>query len=302
MNPAIKNLSRIVQEIEVAPNPDSLDVNSMMEHYMLVMGWALYVLRLSVALDPSNGKNPGFERDQAVLVGLMVRVVKLYEAFYQNIAKRQLEVCGILLRTLIETEYKLSYLILRAQQGYGVGNFFISSYKSEKQMLQYFHQLSKERELKPIENRMLRSVERELLEEEISEDELLANKNWNLDGRNVRDILKYLKSDHLYPFAYGGPSRWVHGGWGELRRYHLHLEKNGRYSPRLDYGDPDPRFVGPTTITSLKLAKDFLGWSHDGEEEAVTFVIDQVLQHVVALEQSHEAMLQNRYRDRDAHY
>jgi hypothetical protein len=72
------------------------------------------------------------------------------------------------------------------------------------------------------------------------------------------------------------------------------LEENGRYSPRLEYGDPDPRFAGPTTITSLELAKDLLGWSHGGEEELVTFVIDQILQHVVSLEQSHEAMLQNR--------
>ncbi len=291
MDAAIENLGRIIQAIEDAPNPDSLDVDSMMKHYMDVMGWALYVLRLSVALDPSKGKNDGFEREEAVLVGLMVRVVKLYEAFYQNVAKRQLEICGILLRTLSETEFKLRYLILKAREGFGVGNFFLVSYKSEKQMLTYFSQLQKERELEPIETRMLRSIEKELLEEKITKEELLANKNWNLDGKNVRDILKSLDADHLYPFAYGGPSRWVHGGWGELRRYHLHKEVPGRDSPRLDFGDPDPRFAGPTTITSLELAKDFLNWSHAGEEEAVTFVIDQVLQHVIALENSHEATL-----------
>lgn len=291
MNAAIENLGRIIRAIEDAPNPNSLDVDSMMKHYMDVMSWALYVLRLSVALDPSKGENSGFEREEAVLVGLMVRVVKLYEAFYQNIAKRQLEICGILLRTLSETEFKLRYLILKAREGSGVGNFFLASYKSEKQMLTYFSQLQEQRELEPIEIRMLHSIEKELSEEKILKEELLANKSWNLDGKSVRDILKSLDADHLYPFAYGGPSRWVHGGWGELHRYHLHKEENGRYSPRLDFGDPDPRFSGPATIKSLELAKDFLGWSHAGEEEAVTFVIDLVLQHVIALENSHEATL-----------
>jgi hypothetical protein len=291
MDAAIENLARIVQGVEDAPNPDSLDVDSMMKHYMDVMGWSLYLLRLSVALDPSKGKNAGFKREDAVLVGLMVRVVKLYEAFYQNVAKRQLEVCGILLRTLNETEYKLQYLILRTREGHGVGNFFIASYKPEKQMLDYLSQLNEERELEPIETRMLRSIERELSEEGISIEDLLANKNWNQDGKNVRDILKYLDADHLYPFAYGAPSCWVHGGWGELRRYHLNKEKDGRYTPRLDFGDPDPRFAGPVTITCLELAKDFIAWAHGGKEAAVTYVIDQVMQHVFALEQSHEATL-----------
>ncbi len=291
MDAAIENLDRIVKGIEEAPCPGSLDVDSMMTHYMDVMGWALYVLRLSVALDPSKGKNAGFKREDAVLVGLMVRVVKLYEAFYQNVAKRQLEVCGILLRTLTETEFKLRYLILRAREGYGVGNFFIGSYKSEKQMLDYFRQLKEVRELEPIETRMLRSIEKELLEEGISEADLLANRNWNLDGKNIREILEYLHLEHLYPFAYAGPSRWIHGGWGELRRYHLIKENDERYYPRLDFGDPDPRFAGPTTITCLELAKDFLVWSHDGDEEMVTFVINQILQHVLALEKSHEATL-----------
>lgn len=291
MDEAIENLDGIIQAIENAPNPDSLDSDSMMKHYMDVMAWALYVLRLSVALDPSKGQNAGFDRDEAVLVGLMVRIVKLYEAFYQNVAKRQLEVCGILLRTLTETEFKLRYLILKARERSGIGNFLLASYKSEKQMLAYFSQLQEERELEPIETRMLHSIEKELSEEGISKEELLANKNWNLDGKNMRDILKSLDVEHLYPFAYGGPSRWVHGGWGELNRYHLLKEKNGRYSPRLNFGDPDPRFAGPTTITSLEIAKEFLDWSHAGEEEVVTFVIDQLLQHVLALEHSHEATL-----------
>lgn len=291
MDATIENLGRIVQGIEDAPTPESLDVDSMMKHYMGVMGWGLYLLRLSVALDPSKGKISGFERDEAVLVGLMVRVVKLFEAFYQNVAKRQLEICGILLRALSETEFKLRYLILRAREGHGVGNFYIASYKSEKQMLEYFSQLKKERELQPIEIRMLRSIERELSEEGISKDELLTNKTWNLDGKNVRDLLKYLDADHLYPFAYSGPSRWVHGGWGELRRYHLFKEPEGAYTPRLDFGDPDPRFAGPPTIMCLELAKDFLSWAHSEPEEVVTFVINQVLQHVYALEQSHEATL-----------
>lgn len=197
MDVAIENLGRIIQGVEHAPTPESLDSDSMMMHYMDVMGWALYLLRLSVALDPSKGQNSGFDRDEAVLVGLMVRVVKLFDAFYQNVAKRQLEICGILLRTLSETEIKLRYLILRAREGHGVGNFFIASYKSEKQMLEYFSQLQKVRELRPIEIRMLRSIERELSEEGISKEDLLANKTWNLDGKNVLALLKYLNADHL---------------------------------------------------------------------------------------------------------
>ena len=143
-------------------------------------------------------------------------------------------------------------------------------------MLEYFESLETERELIPIEKRMKRSITREIEEEGISKEQLLGNRNWNMDGLDVRSMLRKLDCDHLYPFMYGGASRWVHGGWSEFRRYHL-VKNDGSYKPRLDYGDPDPRIPGPVTQIHLELAKEYLDWAESDPDAIVSGVIDLLL-------------------------
>lgn len=285
-----KNLESIVTGIGKAPDPNTLDDSKMIVHYMEVMGWTLYILRLCAGLEPDgHGEEKTYTRDEAVIVGHMVRIAKLYDGFYQNVAKRQLEFCGIFMRLLSETEIKLRYLLSHSSEA-TANNFVLASYKPEKQMLQYFEELESSRELIPIEARMKRSILREIEEEGISREELLQNKRWDLDGLNIRAMLKKLDHDHLYPFMYGGASRWVHGGWSEFRRYHL-VKKGEGYQPRLDYGDPDPRITGPVTQVCLEIAQDYLSWAGSDPDDVVDRIIKILLEHVQSLEQAHESSM-----------
>lgn len=281
-------MASIVTEIGKAPDPSTLDDSKMMIHYMEVMGWVLYILRICVGLEPvSHREEKTYTRDEAVIVGHMVRITKLYDGFCQNAAKRQLEFCGIFMRLLSETEIKLRYLFGHGTEA-TASNFVLASYKTEKQMLQYFEGLESNRELIPIEARMKRSILREIDEEGISKEELLKNKHWNMDGLDIRAMLKKLDHDHLYPFMYGGASRWVHGGWPEFRRYHLEKKGEG-YQPRLDYGDPGPEITGPVTQVCLEIAQEYLGWAGSDPDGLVDQIISMLLKHVRSLEQVHES-------------
>src|SRR5690554_1627360 len=83
-----KNLLSMTAKIENSPDPEKISENQMMDHYMNVMSWAVYLLRLCVAMVPNpEEEERSFSRDKAIIVGHMVRIAKLYDGFSQNVAK-----------------------------------------------------------------------------------------------------------------------------------------------------------------------------------------------------------------------
>lgn len=290
MKEIIDNLLNINKKLESAPDPTNMDNNEMMHHYMEVMGASLYLLRICVSLSPSAKVcEEGYEKNDAVIVGQMVRFAKLYEGFYQHVAKNQLEFAGIFMRLLAESEIKIRYL-LKFKSTELTNSFILSSYKAEMEMLRHINKVLRERELIPIEKRMKASIENELIKEGIDINDLLANQKWNMDGKTIKAMLKDLDLEDMYPFMYGGPSRWVHGGWTEMIRCHL-VKENDHYKPRLDYGTPEPRTTGPTTLASLYLALEYIVWSGGDTTGDVQFTINKVVEYVRSLEQAHESKL-----------
>lgn len=289
-DPLRKNLAEIAGWIREAPPPEAFrDENEAMGFFMGAMKRTLYLLRVAAGLAPNEEVSTrGYVKRHAIIVGHMVRMAKLYDAFYMHVAKRELEIAGIFMRLICETDIRILYFLNAKSKAFR--SYVLTSYRSERQMLIDLEKKSKERALIPIEKRILRAIKRDLKQDGISLNELRNNRNWKIDRRDVRGMLKALGREQEYSYTFGSTSRWVHGGWLELKYYHL--QKNGRfYQPRLDYGDPDLRIVCPITFICLDTLIQFLRWSKGDPDGIVEEIARMMFDIVFRLDAHHEAGL-----------
>lgn len=291
MDALTRNLSDIARWISTAPTPSTFATETDFMRFLLeAMGRALYLLRAGVALAPNETvQAKGYMKRQAVVVGHMVRLTKLFDGFYLHVAKRQLELAGVMLRLISETEIRLSYLLTKATP-HSYKSFILASYRADRESLADLEAKAKARKLMPIEKRIRGSILRHLRRDGITRTKLMQNRVWELDGKNVRELLRDLGRQDYYSYSFGSSSRWVHGSWQELYHYHLHKVGN-RFLPRLDYGDPDTRKAAPTTIICLESLLAYLTWSKGDPSGAVRQLVAKLRDLLARLDQEHERRL-----------
>lgn len=288
MDALTRNLIDIAKWTESAPDPQSFKSESdFMKFLVEAMGRALYLLRVGVAAAP-NGRvaEHGYIKRHAVIVGHMVRLAKLFDGFCQHIANRELELAGIMQRLIAETEVRLEYLITKAGP-HSYKSFVLASYRADKESLVDLERKAISRKLIPIEKRIRGSILKHIRRDGISRKRLLQNKTWEVDGKNFRAQLNDLGRGLEYSYFFGSSSQWIHGTWQELYHYHLE-EKNSRFLPRLDFGDPDTRTAAPVTAACLDTLLLYLRWSKGDPGGALSAPVHKLLGLVQAIDAEHE--------------
>jgi hypothetical protein len=290
MEDLIRNISSIRAWLDQAPTPETFtSEDSLMKHLVEdVMSRSMYLLRICVSLAPSEKAGiKGYTKHRAVILGHMVRIVKLYDGFCMHVAKRQLELAEIFIRLINETVVRMLYILRCGNQKQAIRSFILTSYKAERQSIKDLKSKQAQRPLIPIEKRMLRSMTRNIREDGITQKELFSNKNWKVDGKDVASMLRHLGSEWQYSYGFGGSSRFIHGNWMEMKR--RHLTRNGAYyQPKLTFSDPDLRIATPITIEVLDASLKYLHWSKADPDNFVKGLIADFIKYVLILDKYHE--------------
>jgi hypothetical protein len=257
-----------------------------------VMNHAHFLLRIGISLAPTDIQaDRGVTRRTAIVLGHLVRIHKLYDALRCHAAQRQRDICLILTRLLVESASKAEYLMKAGRSSFR--SFVLTSYRPEKEMLEDLRRKSTLRRPLPIERRMVSSVRNNLKEDRLSLKELMANRRWELDGKNFRQILSDLGRDMEYVYGFGSGSHFVHGDWFDLKLHHLR-RVNGRYEPDWEGPTPDPRGVCPVTDLCLSSLLAFIRWRRSDPDRVVVPIIQRVLEVTRSLDDAHELSLQRR--------
>ena len=256
-----------------------------------LMRWTNDLIQIGVAMVRSKKEeSTGKTRPKAIIVGLMVRLGKLYHAFLQHVEGGQEDIASIFARLIFETEVKMSYLIANPQSWRG---YILTSFRFERELLQDLRTKAKSRKLIPIENRIQQSIRRTLRQERITEKELIACKWQDIDGKNFRGLLHSLGRDQEYAYGFASSSRNIHGGWLDLKRYHLKKRLYG-YQPNIYFRSPYPRFAGPLTFRVLEGLLAYISWSRTDRLGAVTLLSEQLKKDVKKVDDMHERILSGR--------
>ena len=152
------NIVEIDKWIDDAQPPTELESNDdFMRFSVEVMRRCLYLLRLGSSLVPYRKKvQQGYAKHGAIIVGHMVRIVKLYEGAAIHISQRQCELALVFFRLIWETAVRLTYLISSQDKRRSCQSFIIASYKPEREALRDLRVKEAKRSLLPIERRIRR--------------------------------------------------------------------------------------------------------------------------------------------------
>lgn len=291
-----ENIAKVDQWIKNFPDPKILRTNDeFMILWVELMSNVLYLLKVGATISRNSKISiTGETKHRAIIIGLMVRMTKLYDGFIKHIADRELELALIFVRLISETEVKINYFINSTNKNKTFTSYILSSYKSEKERLKDLKSKSKLRKLIPIEKSMLQSIKARLKNDSISQKKLLANKVWEIDGKNFKGILEHLKRELEYAYVFGGMSHFVHGSWHDISFYHL--EKiNKRYFPKLEYSTPDPRITSSITILVLNRFLEYLKWNKIDQESPFVNLVKSMLELVYRFDEPYEKLLNKHY-------
>lgn len=275
METIIKNLDSVKAWLSNPFPPKHSSDDDYMRYVMEMMSYAHYLIKVSASMAPSQVvAERGYTKNRAIVVGHVVRLVKLYHSFTTHIGKRELQIAYIIVRLIYECIIKMKYLFL-AKRG-AFRSFILTSYRAEKEILENLDLIKSQRPLMNVEKVIINKIKRRLRADRISLRQLKANRNWKLDGKDFKQILVSVKKEIDYPFLFGQGSSFIHGNWYEMSIFNLN--KKGRYYlPELDFGDPDPRIALPVTIASLHSANDFLRWNNSDPDKYVRSIIQNLV-------------------------
>ena len=239
-----------------------------------------------------KGNPRNWNRNEAILGGLMVRINKLQISIFDQICQNHMEIAVILFRCLAESLINLEYLLKRDSEEL-FDEYIEYSLREEKRLLNKIDENIAKRGFEvPIENRMRHSIDRAFKTSSFSPAQVHETK-WKPWGEKIYERAKTLGMEREYFGLFSLPSHAVHGNWQDLITYHLNYQ-NGDFSPRTEWGYPRPQPVFVAALLSAKANKLYLNEIIPpcADKDQINELLDDIVVRVHVTDELHEQFLQ----------
>ena len=233
-----------------------------------------------------------WERNEAILGGLMVRISKLQLALLDQICQKRLEIAFIIDRCLSESLINLKYLLQRDNDNL-FDEYIEYSLREEKRLLKRIEEnITKRGHELPIESRMIDSI-RQAFETSSFTPEQVDETKWKPWGEKIYERAKSIGMEDAYFALFSLPSHMVHGNWQDLIAYHLKHE-NGEFSPRIQWSYPSPEMLIAPVLLSANVNKLYLNEiiSESTDKAQINNRLDDVIRRFRIVDELHEQFLQ----------
>lgn len=239
----------------------------------------------------ANNTPQQWDRDEAILGGLMIRLTKLQSGFLDQVCQKRRELVEILSRCLAETIINLTYL-LNGKSSKLFDEFVEYSLREEKRMLNRVNQNIKERgnEL-PIEKRIKKSIDR-AFKLSLLTPEQVDESNYEPWGEKIYKRAKAAKIEYVYD-VFSSHNHYVHGNWQDLLFHHID-DVGNRFIPKPDWSYIRPQPIFALAIFSVDVDRLYLFQNFpDGKDKKMlTDLLDDALNRIIQVDRLHEAFLQ----------
>jgi hypothetical protein len=247
---------------------------------------------LAASLLPGSTRK--WDRDQAILGGLLVRSYKLASALLDQTCQYRRETTFVLGRLAIECMINIQYLVgINSREVYQA--FVVDSLRHEKKLMDRIEANIAGRNgvIRPIEARMLGSIQKSFEKSGIQPQEVTkqAAKPWKDVDLHQRATAVGLGEAYLGLF--GGPSHNVHGSWQDLLEYHLHHDGNG-FTPELNWHRPRPQVLFTLAKVGVDTLVVYLAHFAGEGAEGVINELEDLRERIEIADKAHEAFLSAR--------
>ncbi|NQU05881.1 MAG: hypothetical protein HQ568_07295 [Calditrichaeota bacterium] len=292
--------NRILEILEWIQNNDPLpEMNSESDFSKFavdICNRVLYLLKISASLCHSDYR--GYSIDEAPIIGLFVRIFKLYDALTYHYCENHGEIVVLFKRPIFESYVTMNYLIKNGLES--CRSYRMSSFASA---IKHYRHINRKKEndiqLSPIEERIMWKISNRLKENNFTFEKLDKNRNWRIDGKSFKDLLRSLNnldSEIAYNFVYSSGSSYIHGDWYDVKIMHLY-EENGEYFPKLEHDRVHVMYVNPSTSLCLTAIIDFLEWSKTDTDGQVTDIAHHLIDILNNFDKKHEEFTITKYKE-----
>lgn len=195
-----------------------------------------------------------FRRNQAICIGLLVRIVKFMKAIAAILSNGDElgEVILGLFRCIGESAVNARFLMLRNDPSL-FDQFVQVSLGPERELYDTIQKniAARDGHPLPVETRMLASIERLCAVSGAKIEEVpRKHAEW---GGGMRKRIEALGLDGTYAMVQRIPSHAIHGTWADLAMHHLRKQDSG-FSPKFEESPVDSRLLAPICIFVLAAA------------------------------------------------
>lgn len=247
---------------------------------------------LAASLLPGDTRK--WDRDQAILGGLLVRSYKLSSALLDQTCQHRRETTFVLGRLAVECMINIQYLVSKdSKEIYQA--YVVDSLRHEKKLMDVIRTNIEGRggDVLPIEARMLGSINKSFRKSGIRPEEVTkeAAKPWK--DVNLYERANAVGLGQAYLGLFGGPSHNVHGSWQDLLEYHLHHDGEG-FTPELEWHRPRPQMLFALATIGVTTLQMYLQHFAGDSADAVVRTLEDLRYRIQVADHAHEAFLSAR--------
>ena len=230
-------------------------------------------------------------KDDAVVGGNLVRIIKLNTSFLQNICENKIEICSILNRCIAETSINLIYMLTESEERVR-RNYVKHSLLTEKQLWETIKTNISDRngDILNIEKRMQSSIERSFDNSDFEIDEVNRSSKWN----SIKSRAEVVAGEMFYTVFYGIASHSVHGNWQDILSNNLNKFEDG-FKLNLDWQRSRPQIIDGPIFFNLDIMNKFVESELPNDEnlEIIKTNYLSLRKYANLLNEFHEKMLEN---------
>ena len=292
MDKIVKNLENMKAWVNSSlPLPSVFKTNAEAMRFVAeVMNRCLYLLRVGTASAPDvETAKTGYTKPNAIIVGHMVQLTKLYEGALIHICGAQPELTRIFFRPILEIAIATVHLI--RSKGRCQHSTISDAYLTELKTHLGLEDKTKEQPLTPIERRINRLILSRLKKDEIARSELVREASQDINRKSSPQFCERPGyNEALYLYVLHEETDCVHRNWDDIRANHL-TQKGNYYVPDLSIDKPDPRLGCQLTQVCLETLLTYLDWNKSDADRTLTSIVQKLHQLNTALDAVQETTL-----------
>lgn len=242
-----------------------------------------------------NPKN--LARNEAILSGLLIRLMKLQIGILDNVCQKRSEIVAILYRCLSETVVNIIYLI-KSNSEFLYDEYVDYSLREEKKMLKLIDTNINSRGFElHIERRMRNSIFG-AFEKSGLDVEKIDEKNSKPWGKSIYNRAETIGMAEAYRGLFGGPSHAIHGNWQDLLRFHL-IKDGSDFLPSPDWTIPRPQTVFSVAMLSSEVCRIYSNslLPECGDKQRIIGLITDCYERISLADELHERFLERGTKD-----
>ncbi len=252
----MKLISKILPKYTEKEISEFQSIDSFMDAYVEFLKNSIECLWYLVHLKycDEEGIPVEISKDDAVIGGNLIRLIKLNTSFLQNVCENKSEICLIINRFIAETAINLKYLLIESEERVK-RNYIKYSLITEKELWGIIKENASLRngDLLNIEKRMQKSIMNSFDDSDFELEDVNKSSNW----KSIKSRANIVAGEMFYNVYYGISSHSIHGNWQDILSNNL-TKSGENFKLNLDWQKSKPQMMDLAIFLNLDILEVFI--------------------------------------------